>query len=279
MGAPPGPPRPPPVHRPATEVSTPATSVADGRRRPVPGAPAAYIASMTRTDRQHLLLPSHLVAPGGTGAARPRRTVRDWVVDTLVFLLAALFGLVAADTSARYHSDAVNLFDQIAGALACCALWLRRRWPAALAAVLAVAGAVVPVAAGAMLVSLFSVAVRRPFREIAWILALALAGSVATVFVRPDPETPAPLGIVLGVALSLLATAWGMLVRSRRRLVEALRERAERAEAEAELRAAQAQRLAREAIAREMHDVLAHRLTLLSVHAGALEFRPDAPPE
>jgi len=28
-----------------------------------------------------------------------------------------------------------------------------------------------------------------------------------------------------------------------------------------------------------MHDVLAHRLSLLSVHAGALEFNPDAPPE
>ena len=28
-----------------------------------------------------------------------------------------------------------------------------------------------------------------------------------------------------------------------------------------------------------MHDVLAHRVSLLSVHAGALEFRPDAPPE
>ncbi len=27
-----------------------------------------------------------------------------------------------------------------------------------------------------------------------------------------------------------------------------------------------------------MHDVLAHRLSLLSVHAGALEFHPDAPP-
>ena len=26
-----------------------------------------------------------------------------------------------------------------------------------------------------------------------------------------------------------------------------------------------------------MHDVLAHRLSLLSVHAGALEFHPDAP--
>ena len=28
-----------------------------------------------------------------------------------------------------------------------------------------------------------------------------------------------------------------------------------------------------------MHDVLAHRISLLSMHAGALEFRPDAPPE
>ena len=28
-----------------------------------------------------------------------------------------------------------------------------------------------------------------------------------------------------------------------------------------------------------MHDVLGHRLSLLSVHAGALEFRPDAPAE
>ncbi|MFD8011750.1 sensor histidine kinase [Streptomyces sp. NPDC058955] len=234
---------------------------------------------MTRTDRQRWLLPSHLVEPGGSGAARPRRTVRDWVVDTVVFLLAAFFGLVALDTSARYNSDAVNLVDQIVGALACCALWLRRRWPVGLAAVLAVVGALVPVAAGAMLASLFSVAVRRPFREIAWILGIALAGAFATVFIRPDPETGATLGIVLGASLTLLVTAWGMLVRARRQLVEALRERAERAEAEAELRAAQAQRLAREAIAREMHDVLAHRLTLLSVHAGALEFRPDAPPE
>ncbi|MFE5794148.1 sensor histidine kinase [Streptomyces sp. NPDC056503] len=234
---------------------------------------------MTRTDRQRWLLPSHLVEPGGAGSARPRRTVRDWVVDILVFLLAALFGLVAIDASSRYTSDPVNLTDQIVGALACCSLWLRRRRPRGLAAVLAVVGALVPAAAGAMLAALFSVAVRRPFRDIAWIVALALAGALVTVFVRPDPETGKALGIVLGVALTLLVTAWGMLVRARRQLVEALRERAERAESEAELRAVQAQRLAREAIAREMHDVLAHRLTLLSVHAGALEFRPDAPPE
>ncbi|GGV05316.1 two-component sensor histidine kinase [Streptomyces litmocidini] len=234
---------------------------------------------MTRTDRQRWLLPSHLVEPGGAGAARPRRTLRDWIVDTTLFLLAAFVGLIAADTSAQYTSKTVTLVDQLAGTAACCALWLRRRWPVGLAVALSLANLVAPVAAGALLASLFSVAVRRPFREITWIGALAVATSVAQVFVRPDPTTHAGLSIALGFVLVLLVTAWGMLVRSRRQLVEALRERARRAEAEAELRAAQAQRLAREAIAREMHDVLAHRLTLLSVHAGALEFRPDAPPE
>ncbi|GGS96559.1 two-component sensor histidine kinase [Streptomyces tanashiensis] len=234
---------------------------------------------MTRTDRQRWLLPSHLVEPGGSGAARPRRTVRDWIVDTTLFLLAALVGLLAADASAQYTSEPVTLFDQLAGAAACCALWGRRRWPAGLAVALSVVNIVAPVAAGALLASLFSVAVRRPFREVGWIVAFAAATSTVQVFVRPDPTTNVGLSIGLGFILILLVTAWGMLVRSRRQLVEALRERARRAEAEAELRAAQAQRLAREAIAREMHDVLAHRLTLLSVHAGALEFRPDAPPE
>ncbi|MEX0167599.1 sensor histidine kinase [Streptomyces sp. LMG1-1-1.1] len=233
---------------------------------------------MTRTDRQRWLLPSDLAEHGGSGA-RPRRTARDWVVDTSLFLLAAFVGLIAADTSAEYTSDTVTLLDQLAGAAACGALWLRRRWPVGLAVALALLNVVAPVAAGALLASLFSVAVRRPFREVAWIGALAVATSAVQAFVRPDPTTNVAVSLALGSVLILLVTAWGMLVRSRRRLVEALRERARRAEAEAELRAAQAQRLAREAIAREMHDVLAHRLTLLSVHAGALEFRPDAPPE
>ncbi|MFI8519581.1 sensor histidine kinase [Streptomyces sp. NPDC085481] len=241
---------------------------------------------MTRTARpaRHTwLLPSHLVAAAGTEPAgageRPRRTLRDWIVDTTLFLLAAFVGLLAAETSATYNSEAVALLDQIAGGLACCALWLRRRWPAGLAVTLSVVSVVAPTAGGAVLASLFSVAVRRPFREVASISALAMAASTVQAFVRPDPGINVVLGIAIGIVLILLVTAWGMLVRSRRRLVEALRDRALRAEAEAELRAEQAQRLAREAIAREMHDVLAHRLTLLSVHAGALEFRPGAPPE
>ncbi|WP_406863872.1 histidine kinase [Streptomyces sp. HUAS MG47] len=234
---------------------------------------------MTRTDRLAWLLPSAMAEPPAEGAGRPRRTVRDWVVDTTLFLLAAFVGLLASETSAKYNSDVVVLADQLLGAAAVCALWLRRRWPVGLAVALSLVSIVAPVAGGAMLASLFSLAVRKPFREVAWIGAIAAAASVAQVFIRPDPETGTLLSIGIGFVLILLVTAWGMLVRSRRKLVEALRERARRAEAEAELRAQQAQRLAREAIAREMHDVLAHRLTLLSVHAGALEFRPDAPPE
>ncbi|MEU7022872.1 histidine kinase [Streptomyces sp. NPDC046203] len=242
---------------------------------------------MTRTarpDRHTWLFPSHLVEAarhGGPGPeqGRPRRTVRDWVVDTTIFLLAALVGVLAADSSAPYNSEVVNLLDQIAGGLACCALWLRRRWPTGLAVALSAVGVFAPTAGGAMLAALFSVAVRRPFREVAWIGLFAIATSTVQAFVRPEPGTSNLLVIGIGVVLVLLVTAWGMLVRSRRQLVEALRDRAVRAEAESELRAEQAQRQAREAIAREMHDVLAHRLTLLSVHAGALEFRPDAPPE
>ena len=69
--------------------------------------------------------------------------------------------------------------------------------------------------------------------------------------------------------------AWGMYIGSRRELMWSLRHRAERAEAEQELRAAQSRSNERERIAREMHDVLAHRISQISMHAGALAFRED----
>ncbi|KOU47523.1 sensor histidine kinase [Streptomyces sp. WM6378] len=238
---------------------------------------------MTRAGPEfRWLLPSAVADPELPGdRARPRRTVRDWVVDICAFLAAALIGMLTADTLDKTpgYSDTVLLLDQLAGAAACCAVWLRRRWPVGLAAVLAVVSVFAPVASGAFLVALFSLAVHRPFRPaVLAVGGLAVASSLLQPVVRPDPTTSFLTNAVVGTVLILLVTGWGMLVRSRRQLVLALRERATRAEAEAALRAENAQRLAREAIAREMHDVLAHRLTLLSVHAGALEFRPDAPP-
>ncbi|MFD3608051.1 sensor histidine kinase [Streptomyces atroolivaceus] len=235
---------------------------------------------MTRTEYPWLL-PSALAdheLPGHRG--RPRRTVRDWVVDITLFLCAAAFGMavLAAVDADHTTPDGVVLVDSVLGAAGCCALWVRRRWPVAVAAVLTVLSVVEPVAAGAMLIALFSLAVHRPFKPVALVGAAALIVAPLQPMLRPDPETSFVASTIIGVLLVLLVLSWGMVVRARRQLVVTLRERARRAEAEAALRAEQAQRLAREAIAREMHDVLAHRLTLLSVHAGALEFRPDAPP-
>lgn len=234
---------------------------------------------MTRTEYRWLL-PSAMADPELPGdRARSRRTVRDWVVDITAFLCAAFIGMlaVAAVEADESTADAVVFVDSVAGAAACCALWLRRRWPVGLAVALTVVAVVEPVAVGALLVALFSLAVHRPLKPTAIVGAAALATVPVQPLVRPDPQTGYVASVLFGVLLVLLALSWGLGVRSRRQLVLTLRERARRAEAEAELRAEQAQRLAREAIAREMHDVLAHRLTLLSVHAGALEFRPDAP--
>ncbi|MCC8341123.1 histidine kinase [Streptomyces sp. R1] len=215
--------------------------------------------------------------PGG----RPRRTARDWAVDFACFLLAVGIGLMSADVLDQEPdlSPAMAVADQVIGALACAAVWLRRRWPTGLAVAMLPVSLVSATAGGAVLVSLFTLAVHRPFRYVAWIGGASLAVAPLYYWMRPEPGLPFLASLVIALLLGVTVLGWGLLVRSKRQLLLSLRDRARHAEAEARLRAEQAQRLAREAIAREMHDVLAHRLTLLSVHAGALEFRPDAPRE
>ncbi|MFF1356296.1 histidine kinase [Streptomyces sp. NPDC058297] len=210
---------------------------------------------------------------------RRRRTLRDWVVDFTCFLAAVGIGLLGAHSVANdpNTSDGLAALDQWLGALACAAVWLRRRWPLGLAIALAAVSMVSNTAGGATMVAIFTLAVHRPFRYVAWVAGASCALIPLFFWIRPDPDSPYVLSVAFTIIFTVTVVGWGMFVRSRRQLLLSLRDRARRAETEAGLRAEQAQRLAREAIAREMHDVLAHRLTLLSVHAGALEFRPDAP--
>ncbi|MEU6823463.1 histidine kinase [Streptomyces atriruber] len=212
---------------------------------------------------------------------KSRRTVRDWMADFTCFLAAVFLGMLGADAVADnpHIAQGYAEFDQVLGALACAAVWLRRRWPVGLALVMVPISVASDTAGGAAAVALFTLAVHRPFRYVAWIGGLSIAVVPLTFWLRPDPAMSYGVAIAFGVLLTGAVIGWGMFVRSRRELLLSLRDRAVRAENEAALRAEQAQRLAREDIAREMHDVLAHRLTLLSVHAGALEFRPDAPRE
>ena len=83
----------------------------------------------------------------------------------------------------------------------------------------------------------------------------------------------------VGLVATAVAVGYGLYVRVRRELLLSLRERARRLESEQDLRVREARHAERTRIAREMHDVLAHRISLLSVHAGALEFNPSASAE
>ncbi|WP_106976951.1 sensor histidine kinase [Streptomyces sp. NRRL S-920] len=250
-------------------------SETESTERPERHAPHGLLA------RSPWALPSAIAREFDPGRAkgRSRRTVRDWIADFTCFLAAVLIGMIGADAVAanpRISQDLAE-FDQFLGALACAAVWLRRRWPVGLAIAMVPVGMASDTAGGAAAIAVFTLAVHRPFRYVAWIGGASIAVVPLAYLIRPDADMPYGVAVAFGVLLTVTVIGWGMFVRSRRELLLSLRERAIRAESEAALRAQQAQRLAREAIAREMHDVLAHRLTLLSVHAGALEFRPDAP--
>ncbi|WP_028646733.1 sensor histidine kinase [Nocardiopsis sp. CNT312] len=222
---------------------------------------------------------------------RWRRSARDWVVDLAMFLLAVGFGLVEAlDLSGPRHAVQapetgpeppvwLSATEQLVALAGCTALWWRRRWPVELAVVLVLLSALSSLVAGAMLIALFSVAVHRPPKVSLTVFALSVPAAYVNVVIWPDPVVSMLVFLIMGVTLQAAATCWGLTVHHRRRLVESLRDRAVHAETEARLRAERAQHQVRESIAREIHDVLGHRLSMLSVHAGALEYRPDASPE
>jgi signal transduction histidine kinase len=80
--------------------------------------------------------------------------------------------------------------------------------------------------------------------------------------------------ILLFMGLGLVAGLW---VRARREVLAGLQDRAERLEREQAARSDQARAEERSRIARDMHDVVAHRVSLMVLHAGALEVNaPDA---
>jgi signal transduction histidine kinase len=114
-------------------------------------------------------------------------------------------------------------------------------------------------------------------------LALAVAGAGVGAHLirdgwRPIAGLPYAWWAVLVIIAYAALAGWGTMLRANRALITSLRERAERAEADQARRVTEARAAERARIAREMHDVLAHRLSLLATYAGALAYRPDAPP-
>ena len=234
---------------------------------------------------QRSLLPAVLLGgfdPAAEGASgrRPRRSARDWLVDITMFLLAVGVGLLANGPDWPQHGAVFHAVDVVLGVACLAALWLRRPHPIPVAVFTGVASTVSPLGGGAALLALFTVAVHCRPRVVAAMAAL----SAVTIAIYPavSPGKGRSYGwtdLWVGLLLMAIVIAWGLFVAARRQLVLSLYDRARRLESEQHLRVEQARQAERARIAREMHDVLAHRVSLLSVHAGALEFRPDAPPE
>jgi len=228
------------------------------------------------------LLPALLVADPGAEPGRVRRSTRDWIVDSVCFLLAVGLGVLVFfifQFQHRLPSEPLLTVDLVTGGLACVALWWRRRWPVTLAVVTALLGTVCALGLGAGAIALFTVAVHRRTSVTVSVLVLSMVTQLPYNVLHPDPTQPYWAAFGYGAAIMISIMMFGMMVRARRQLVLSLRERAHRAEAEQQLRTDQARRAERTRIAREMHDVLAHRISLLSTYAGALEFRPDAAPD
>jgi signal transduction histidine kinase len=222
---------------------------------------------------QRKLLPGGLYEESAGG-----RSARDWLVDATMFLLAIGIGVAGVAEYWDERSEVVNALDLAVGSVACLALWLRRRHPVGVAVFTILASGLFAMAGGAGFIALFNAALRAPRRTLLPLAALSLVVSVFFPLAVPEAD-PFVFQVVLGVLLTAVAIGWGLFVRVRRELIVSLRDRAERLEAEQRQRVEQAREAERRRIAHEMHDVLAHRLSLLSVHAGALEFRPGAPPE
>ncbi|MEU6716370.1 histidine kinase [Nonomuraea sp. NPDC046802] len=209
------------------------------------------------------------------------RSARDRIVDAVLIVLTAGLGVGAASALGTPTTWPAWLgpIELVLGALTCVSLWWRRGHPIAVATILVIAGAVLSSVSIAPLIALYTVALTCSTRAIAILAAVNLVSVVSPLLMRPDIPASPTLLVASNVVGVVAATAFGLVVRSRRELVESLRERAAAAEVEAMLRAAQAEHEAREELAREMHDVLGHRLSLLSVQAGALSYNRDVPPE
>jgi len=161
----------------------------------------------------------------------------------------------------------------VAGVLGSLAQWPRRRR----GHLAAVAGAVAYALSGnpgPAVVGVYSAAAFGS-RRMVWLPFLAgWAGFAAWSWIDSGVLTVADV-VYAGVGAGL-ATGVGVYAATRTALVTSLREQARHADAERRLREEQARAAERTRIAREMHDVLAHKVSLIALYAGALELHAGA---
>ena len=205
----------------------------------------------------------------------PGLRTRGIVLEVALALLSTV-AIGAGGATGDRGPVSVAVFAVLTAVVFVLTLTLRRRAPFVPFLLSALLSVLSPAINGALTVLGYAVG-RYDGRWSARITA-ALTGMV--VVARPWDGGPAGeqfsrwLG---GAVLVLLPGAIGIYVRTRAQLLAALRERAERAEAEQELLARDAVLTERTRIAREMHDAVGHRVSLMVLQAGAIEMAATDP--
>lgn len=211
----------------------------------------------------------------------------------------ALVSVVECAIEGETFADGVGLpvgVGVVLGAVAGSVLLVRRMWPVAVVLVFV---AVTPAQMGYLmgLVGLYTLAASEAPRRLIGVLSGMAFCGVFVVWFAQTARVSGEVGVGGGwfapfvsfaVAIGLTAppVLLGLYAGARRRLMESLRERADSLERElqllaerAEERAEWARREERTRIAREMHDVVAHRVSLMVVHAAALQAVARKDPE
>ena len=230
--------------------------------------------------------------------SRPSRGRRVWA-HTWRLLVAVpgglLVGLITygtaleADPAMETSVRAAVWFALDALCLVVCAVLyvLRRRAPLAVTGAVVTIGSFSSFSIGITTLAVVSLATRRRWAEIVPVALLWFGASlvgeraISTYVTDPGGEmTHLDLTVVaVQVVFVALVVVTGMFIGGRRALVASLREQAAIARREADARDDGARAAERNRIAREMHDVLAHRLSLVALHSGALEYRAGLDPE
>lgn len=217
-------------------------------------------------------MPAALTSADLSGArdARARRPPRHLLLGPLPVVVIGAEGV----GSILFHADKLQsaLALAIGLGVAIAALLMRQRQPVTAIAIVLIDAAVVnfaPTLTLPMLLALFTIAMLRPRRE-TWIAALATAVvTIATPALHGHPitELQAILSRLVGIGM---VVAIGLYLRTRQDYIEGLHERAERLERERELLSQQAVTDERGRIARELHDAVAHSVSLMVVQTQAL---------
>jgi signal transduction histidine kinase len=215
---------------------------------------------------------------------------RQWLArhDRITDVLPAVPLLVIAVAATAAGQDGwqePRWHEVVWTALSCVPLAFRSRWPLGVAlftvagdlTLMAVAPHIAPTPA-ASLIALYTLALRGS-RRTAWIVGSVSAVAITGVYAATHAESVVTGASLLRFDFALAATALGRAVLNRRQNLAAARERAEHAERTREEEARRRVAEERVRIARDLHDVVAHHITLVNAQAGVAHHLMHASPD